>query len=114
MTFSNVPTTVSEQDAYFKNLTDEIRSILNLSSDWNIQVSIFGDSLMGRRFRLTSNLDVRIVITSLSAGPDDILTLQHRLNSPAFLEQLQARRFDASSNARLTSTKSSMSSTSGE
>ncbi len=92
---SDVPTTVPAQDEYFKNLTQAIRTILNLSSEWNINITV-GDLPKGRRFSLTSNLDVSILMTSLSAGLGDILKLQSKLDSPAFLDQLNAQGFKAS------------------
>ncbi len=92
---SDVPSTVRGQDEYFKALKQAIRTILNLSSEWNIDVTV-GDLPKGGRSSLTSNLGVSIFLTSLSAGPGDILTLQSKLDSPAFLEQLNAQGFKAS------------------
>jgi hypothetical protein len=94
---SDVPTTVPARDEYFKNLKQAIRTILNLSSEWNINVTVtVGDLPKGRRFSLTSNVRVSIFITSLSAGPGDILSLQSKLDSPAFVDQLNAQGFKAS------------------
>ncbi len=67
---------------------------------------------------MTGNLVVRIYIASLSAGPGDISTVQNKLDSPAFLDQLNAQGFKASEASLefITSIASelSMSSTSGE
>ncbi len=93
--FSDVPTIVLAQDEYFKSLKQAIVTMLNLSPEWNISITV-GDLLKGRRFSLTINVDVSIFIFSLSAGPGDILTLQSILESPAFLDQLNARGFKAS------------------
>jgi hypothetical protein len=94
---SDVPTTVPARDEYLKNLEHAIRTILNLSSEWNINITVtVGDLPKGRRFSLTSNVGVSIFITSLSAGPGDILSLQSKLDSPAFVDQLNAQGFKAS------------------
>ncbi len=92
---SDVPTTVPAQDEYFENMKQAIGTILNLSSEWNINITV-GDLPKGRRFSLTSNLVVIIVFTILSAGPVNILSLQSKLDSPAFLDQLNAQGFKAS------------------
>ncbi len=94
---SDVPTTVPARDEYFKNLKQAIRTILNLTSEWNINFTVTaGDLPKGRRFSLTSNVGVSIFITSLSAGPGDILSLQSKLDSPAFVDQLNSQGFKAS------------------
>ncbi len=92
---SDVPTSVPQQEEYFKTLTKAIRMILNISSEWNIKITV-GDLLKGRRISLRSNLSASIFFTSLSAGLGDILTLQSKLDSPAFLDQLNAQGFKAS------------------
>ncbi len=96
---SDFPTTVPAQDEYFDNLKQAIRTILNLSSEWNINITA-GYLPKRRIFSLTGNLGVSVFITSLSADPGDILTLQSKLDSPAFLEQLNAQGFKASRASR--------------
>jgi hypothetical protein len=92
---SDVPTTVLDQDDFSKKLKQAIRTILNLTSEWSIVITV-GDLPKGRTFSPTSNLDVNILITSLSASPGDILALQSKLDSPAFLDGLNALGFKAS------------------
>jgi hypothetical protein len=111
--FSNVPTTVPDLDKYFGSLKEAIVAVLRISSEWNIDIAVEGDLPKGRRSSLTSNIAVGIVFTSISAGPGDLSTLQGKLDSPAFLEGLNAMGFKASL-LELIITKSSMSSTSGE
>ncbi len=86
---------VPAQNEYFMNLKQAIGTILNLSPQWNMSITV-GDLPKGRRFSLTSNVGVSILISSLSASPGDILTLQSKSDSPAFLDQLNAQGFKAS------------------
>ncbi len=110
--FSNVPSTVQEQNAYLDTLKKEIRTLLNLSLEWSITIYVVGD---GRRYSPTRNLVVRIVFARLFAGPGDLSKLQSDLYSPVLLDQLHALNFEASkANIHFTSRKSTMRSTSGE
>jgi hypothetical protein len=86
---------VPAQAEYFMNLKQAIGTILNLSAEWNISITVV-DLPKGRRFSLTSNVGVSIFISSLSADPGDILTLQSKLDSQTFLVQLNAQGFKAS------------------
>jgi hypothetical protein len=90
---SNVPTALSEQNEYFNALKQAIRSILSVSMEWNISISVDESA---RRLDLSSNFIVSIVFTSLFAGPGDIITLQSKLDSSAFLDQLNSIGFRAS------------------
>lgn len=87
--------TVPAQDEFFKNLKQTIGTILNLSSEWNINITV-GGLPKGRIFSLASNLGVSICFTIYSAGPGDISTLRSKLDNPAFLDQLNAQGFKAS------------------
>ena len=108
---SDVPTVVPEQ-VFFYNLEQAIRSILGISMEWNISISV-GDISIERRLFLTSNVVISIVFTSLSAGPGDILALQSKLNSPAFLDQLNSLGFKASkASLKLASTSNDQASSS--
>ncbi len=110
---SDVPTTLSDLDKYFDSLKNAIVMVLNISLEWNINIIVEEDLPKERRSSLKSNLAVSIVFTSISAGPGDLLTLQNKVDSPAFLEKLNAQGFKTSL-LELSMTKSSMSSTSGE
>jgi hypothetical protein len=110
---SDVPTTLSDRDKYFDSLKNAIVTVLNISLEWTINIAVEDDLPKGRRSSLTSNLAVSIVFTSISAGPGDLLTLQNKVGSPAFLEGLNSQGFKTSL-LELSMTKSSMSSTSGE
>ena len=113
--FSDVPTTGPGLDEYFDKLKNATVTALNLSSEWNINIAVESDLPKWRRSSLTSNVAVNIVFTSISAGLGGLSTLQSKLNSPAFLERLNAQGFKASCHVfKIFSTKSSMSSTSGE
>ncbi len=94
---SDVPTDVHQQHIYLEKLKKEAEIVLNLSSEWSINIAVgHGDLPKGRRLSLTSDLGVSIFVISLSAGPGDILKMQSKLDSPAFLDQLNARGFKAS------------------
>jgi hypothetical protein len=110
--FSDLQTTVPWLDEYLETLKKEIVTILDISSEWIINIALEGDLPKGRRSSLTSNLVISIEFTSISAGPGELSTLQRKLESPAFLERLK-KGFKASL-FKLNSTKSSMGSTSGE
>jgi hypothetical protein len=112
---SDVPTTVPEQDEYFKKLKQAIRTILNVSLEWNINITV-GDLPKERRISLTTNLGVSIVFTTLSADLGDVSILQSKFNSPEFLDLLNAQGFKASkaSLQLVISTETSTGSTSGE
>ena len=102
--FSDVPTTELDQVEYFDKLNQAIRSVLSLSMEWYINVSQ-GDFSEERRLGLTSNVAVSIVFTSLSAGPGDIAVLLSKLDSQAFIDQLNSLGFKASkASPQLTST----------
>jgi hypothetical protein len=93
---SDVPTTVSARDIYLKSLENATVTVLQISSEWNINIALESDLPKRRRSSLTSNLAVSIVFTSISAGPGDLSTLLSKLYSPAFLKQLNAKGFKAS------------------
>lgn len=111
LTFSDVPTTVHDQDIYFDSLKKAILNVL--ASEWNINITVVDMLSNWRRSSLASKLAVSIVFTSISAGHGDFLMLLKKLDSPAFLEQLNALGFKAIL-LESTSTKSSTSSSSGE
>jgi hypothetical protein len=95
LSISDVPSTLSEQFTYFNNLKTAIRTVLNLSLQWTIEVSVIETSI-GRRSGQYTNLAANIVFSSTSAGPGDSEQLQKKLASPAFLDGLSAMGFKAS------------------
>ncbi len=92
---SDVPTTVPEQVEYFNNLKQAIRSILTIDMDWKVNISV-ADASLERVLGMTSNIVVSVTFLCLSAGPGDISTLQSKLDSPKFLDQLNFMGFKAS------------------
>ena len=101
---SDVPIAEPEQVEYFYNLEQAMISILSISMEWNISISV-GDISIERRLGLGSNVVVSVVFTSLSADPGYILILQSKLDNPAFFDQLNSLGFKASSaSPQLTST----------
>jgi hypothetical protein len=59
---SDVPMTEPAQDEFFKNLKQTIGTILNLSSEWNINITV-GGLPKGRIFSMASNLGISICFT---------------------------------------------------
>jgi hypothetical protein len=97
---SDVPTTTLAKDEYFDNLLREIIKILDLSRDWSINISseVDFDPSMERRLglRLSRKSQIRILLTSSSADPGDISALKSKLDSQAFIDQLNSVGFKAS------------------
>jgi hypothetical protein len=95
LSLSDVPSAHTEQLKYFDNLKAAVGTVLNLSLQWEIEISVI-EASMERRSEQLSNLLASIVFSSALAGHGEIELLKEKLDSKAFLDGLNAMGFKAS------------------